>query len=1133
MEAETIRPDEPGVFKRVKNWLRYDVWEPTRKAALAEMNQRLVDQHTVVGLAVGKFTLGLADVPVTFFSKRYARADLENKLSKKGLSVTDLSTKAEPLWRLTDKKGGTTFINPDNVTEGTYARDFGDLYASAVGIKVNPEMRMAYDIAKFVGAVKPMYKINQAITGNIPLHPFAVRRITDAMTGIELSLLMQVEDKLAEKRDGISFADAAKTGGWFTFLGGTFDSIQMARGAIADARIIREYFKANPAIKNMLSAEDLKCISKSGRSAVMGANRKWWHKTYGDRLYKIGGKLDKYNEAIKWKPKIQKLLPEGTAPKAGAAVEVTSPAIGKGIVSGSQQTNAFAVKLRDGRVLAGPDWYAHGDSVNSLAQAGIAADNIVESGFINSKGLYVEADTPKTLLAEKQTRDRLGRFIKKIPPDTPLPVPKGKYSVLIKAANRAIQTELRRDTIVDAETMATLSTKQPWEPTHVTVEGDIISDAMWRKTFREPGLAVYFTPKEYYLRLLGFDDMIKPITNATKMMYLEQIEVNNWARGIEKRINKLASTSPKEKFVSKLLNKSTNPVQKMAVLTNQYADAPPFMRPEDAKIFTEIRSFTRDLLTRCNATRTKLGLEPIKEVKAYMTHWLDNVARQAVSKKYPFPHEVEYWIGRRIPKRVYNPLAEQRKVRDELLEHFSKNLGQLLSVMARYELRDIYLSEPYSILKAQLDEMKKIIPAGARNELDAYLRHDIFGYQTDLDKIINTTLSPAMAVINPPIALLNRTTTNPVRVLSRGIRRVIMDATIWGRARLAIRNLGQKLLIMDIYPQTDYLRAQFWKDTPGLMDKLRQELYYKISRRRWEDLPTGTMIERAGMMPYQKAHAGFNYLSNVDVAMKTGYYYGQRMLKLSADTNSSFYKTCARRFVKSMPEKVRETAAKQIVARKGSLYDAFKKKLWTPEDALQEATEAGSLTQWTYFITDMPRVFRGHASRAFMTLQSWWQNYFFKHMREGMIRTFSGETSKGKYIRPVDRINYLKGTTTILGLTEGVRLATGLDYKRFYFGVGPAPVYLSPLGQVMIGSIRYLTAKSDAQRSRAMYQMKYSYKAFVPGSMAWKDLSRFLRGEDDLKQFLFYTEDVVVDEAEDRTSRVTEVGEVKGVESIK
>ena len=156
----------------------------------------------------------------------------------------------------------------------------------------------------------------------------------------------------------------------------------------------------------------------------------------------------------------------------------------------------------------------------------------------------------------------------------------------------------------------------------------------------------------------------------------------------------------------------------------------------------------------------------------------------------------------------------------------------------------------------------------------------------------------------------------------------------------------------------------------------------------------------------------------------------------------------------------------------------------------------------------MPWVYRGKAARALFTLQSWWQNFFFKHQREAISRMVSGRTSTGKLIRPIDRINWIKGSTIMLGTMEGLRRATGLDYLRFVFLWGPAPAYLSPPGQILLGTYKLLTAKTDYEKSQAIRQIAYSYKAFIPGSMAWRDLSRFLKGETNMKEFLFYTEKV-------------------------
>jgi len=629
--------------------------------------------------------------------------------------------------------------------------------------------------------------------------------------------------------------------------------------------------------------------------------------------------------------------------------------------------------------------------------------------------------------------------------------------------------------------------RQPWEPPVIPMSTKIVPKEFFDIQFKEPGLAKVFTPKEYYLRELGAEPLLKPITDAYKSAYLEQQNINKWIKDIVKKINQVGKTSVKERTIAKILNKPTSAVAKMRDLLDKYETAPDFLSADEAKIFTEVRAFTKSLLERTNAVREKLGLEPINEVKAYISHFVDELSRQIIQKKYPFPEDVKYWIGRNMPAKIHNPTEMTRRVSKELEEVFSKDLGKLLGALSKYDLRDIYLSEPYSILRAELNALGDKIPASTRKEIDAFLKYDIFRYPTELDQMLNRTLEKPTQIINWFLKPFNRVVSNPIKSLSNITRRLVMTGTIWGRPKLAIRNmLTQKLLTMDLYPVQDYIRAQFYKTPEGVMKAIRGTKFYKLSRR-FEDIPEGLMkVEHYGMLPYQKSHAGINYLSNVDVATKVGYYYGERMVKLSKDTKSAFYKYA---------EKYAEKHNVPI-----------KELLWTEEDILAEAEEAGSLTQWLYFATDMPYLYRGEGQRAMLTLQSWWQNFFFKHQREGLTRMIRGRTSRGKLIRPIDRINWIKGTLIILGVLEGLRRTTGLDYQRFLFLWGPAPSYLSPPGQMLLGIYKYMTAKTDYEKSQAERQIKYSYKAFIPGSMAWRDLTAYMKGEKDLKEFLFYTE---------------------------
>ena len=468
-----------------------------------------------------------------------------------------------------------------------------------------------------------------------------------------------------------------------------------------------------------------------------------------------------------------------------------------------------------------------------------------------------------------------------------------RYKRLMKAfSGKSSMKEMTREEADDfISAMESVVKRQPWEPPMIPISKKVVPKEFFDIAFKEPGIAKVFTPKEYYQRILGTEPLLKPIVEAHKAAYLEQQNINNWITRVVRAINKQAKVSLKEKGIAKILNKPTTPIVKVRNLLDQYEWAPKFLSPEEAKTFNEIRTFTKNLLERTNVVRKRLGLEPIREVKAYIGHYLDEMAKQIVQKKYPFPEDVRYWLGRNMPAKIYNPTEMERRVRGELEEVFSKDLGKLLRSLAKYDIRDIYLSEPYSILRAELNALGDKIPASTRKEMDAFLRYDIFKYPTELDQMLNRTLEKPTQILNWFLKPFNRVVSNPISLISSITRRLVMGATIWGRPKLAIRNLmTQKLLTMDLYPAKHYLKAQFWKTPKGVMDEIRSTQFYKLSRR-FEDIPEGIMkVEAAGMIPYQKSHAGINYLSNVDTAMKVGYYYGQEMVKLSKDKASKFYK---------------------------------------------------------------------------------------------------------------------------------------------------------------------------------------------------------------------------------------------------
>lgn len=624
--------------------------------------------------------------------------------------------------------------------------------------------------------------------------------------------------------------------------------------------------------------------------------------------------------------------------------------------------------------------------------------------------------------------------------------------------------------------------RQPWEPPIIPISTKIVGKDFFEDLqFKEPNIFKFITPKEHLMRTMGVEDLTKPITEAKKIAGMKLQDVNNFIDNTIKEINKNVPVG--ERIKGWKYNKPTDRVAMFRDLLDKYETAPDYLSEGDKKIFNDLRKFTNDMLERVNEVRERLGLETINKVSAYVPHFLDELARQIVQKKYPFPEDVKYWLGRNMPKKIYNPTEMERRVSQELTDVFSKDLGKLLKVMARYDLRDIYLSEPYSILRAKLNALGDKIPASIRKEIDDYLRYDIFDYPDELDTLFNAIVKVPTDIINFLLKPYGRIITNPAKSLSSIGRRLLISGTIAGRAKLVIRNLFQRLLNMDLYPVGNFLQAQLLPTPKWLKDMIEGSTFWKLSASQgWEDVPKeGVSIEKVALAPYSWSHK-----SNVYTSMKTGAYYAKEMVDLSNDPNSAFYKY-AERFAKE----------------KGI---PLEKLLWTEDDILLEAEEAGSLTQWLYYATGMPQIYRGQIKRLFFSLQSWGMNYFTKHVPEMTTRTFTGRTGRGRLIRPADRINALKGLAIISAITYGLKKAGDYAYERYLlpWGILLSANLTSPATQVFAGIFNYLVATTDYQREKAKKQIKDAWKLFIPGSLAYQDFMDWITGKKSLDETLFY-----------------------------
>lgn len=329
MQIESIESHDPSFYEK---WMR-PVLDKMRlgSASLKQVGAQALDSvkrsgHSLIGLGVGRFTLGLADIAPSTVGKLYSSNKLWQKLRAGGVTVEDVTdmesftSEKGHRWKLTDSKGNILFINPDAITEGTYDRDFGEVYASLTGAKVTPEMRAVYDTARFVGMLKPTHKMITKATENVAARPWLMETLRSGLTGITVDSLTQIEDMSIGKREEFSFKEAWKTGGWFTVFGGVVEVGRAAKTAVLDAMIIRKFLKSRvgiQALREGVTHAELKHLQAASRAAP-NMSHKAWLKRYANNqaLSKTVWKLDKAAAKLKWKPPVAKLLPE----KAGLSV---------------------------------------------------------------------------------------------------------------------------------------------------------------------------------------------------------------------------------------------------------------------------------------------------------------------------------------------------------------------------------------------------------------------------------------------------------------------------------------------------------------------------------------------------------------------------------------------------------------------------------------------------------------------------------------------------------------------------------------------------------------------------------------------------------------------------------------------
>jgi hypothetical protein len=550
----------------------------------------------------------------------------------------------------------------------------------------------------------------------------------------------------------------------------------------------------------------------------------------------------------------------------------------------------------------------------------------------------------------------------------------------------------------------------------------------------------------------------------------------------------------------------------MRDLLDTYEDAPGFLNESEANIFNQVRELTRYMLERVNRARKARGDAPIKGREAYITHWMDAAAGMQAEERIK---ELEGRRGKKAPRNVPNYTEIKRKVHGELEQMFSKDLGQLLQQMVKYDLRDIHITQPYQAALAELNDMdaKGLVPEDTYKTITDYLKYDIREMQTPLDRMFNKSMRKVGDFLGR-VKFMKKVTDDPSRKVFGGLRKLGFLSALGFRLKSPLRNLGQRMLLQDLYRTRDYAKAQAVAmrlskmpqvehpqtgEMVDLMDLLREQDWYKITLQKFEDTvaDTQTVTTRLGEMAqsaqekafhmYSRSHAGNLFLSNVEVAALTGYFDWQNMHEQS-QPGTEHYKE-----------------AKRYSVKHGVPHQSL---LTHKEDMLWNMREAVRRTQWEYFAHSMPSLYRGQVMRAGFQFKSWMMNYYFNHVRQMLSQTMTNRNSKGRLLTGNGRLRALKGLGTIAATGSIVEEMIGIEVLRFLIVRDLDKLFLldAPIPNLILSFVAYMKAEGD-DKEKAYKQLKRAAKFYLPYSLALKDLWNSLSGEQDFDELLFYKKD--------------------------
>ncbi|MCQ9208877.1 MAG: regulatory protein GemA, partial [Omnitrophica bacterium] len=611
----------------------------------------------------------------------------------------------------------------------------------------------------------------------------------------------------------------------------------------------------------------------------------------------------------------------------------------------------------------------------------------------------------------------------------------------------------------------------------------LVTEEFFEVVFKKPTPVKLLTSQARYAELLGVKKLAEPFEIGKQKL---DIEYGKVAHQID--------------VATKKLKKADR--EKMAQLLNIHEEAPPELSEKNTKVFNYFRDLTRDIIARENAVRISLGLEPIKFRKAYFRHTADKMAKEVIDGRYPLPEGIKFWSEQVVGKKVFNPMEMQRKLRDDLLVHFSKDPAYVMKSMVWTGLKEIYLAQPKYFFNRILGALSKdkavyknltpaekahydaqaTMPAATKKWLIDYVNIVLGGRQTALDQSVNlwVTDTPIKTVVNAVLKpfgkhIGQKPLTNVIGAISRLPIYGVMGGV---RPKQLLRNKMQTLQLLALYGVRPTLLGYLSTSSYPTLEKLKTDSLFKKSYSGFEDMPAELKgkIEKIGLAPYQ-----WSAMSNVSQAMNTAYHWTANKIQNPKFKDHGW----------ADPQRT-------YTEKRDFFYPSEKARL------LKEMEYGAHTTQFQYIGMGMPEVFRYKSLAGITRLQSWWMNHWFIFHREAATRAFTGRTGYDPKLQITlgDRINYLKYL-----VIAGAILNT-LGYERSYL-FGTAPTSLPPTAQLALGLYTYATHMGDSdwekrKRAEAERQIKQAALTFIPGYLSIKDFIALTSGENHWTEYLWY-----------------------------